>query len=187
MTHTKLFFNPALRRLASILGILLLAGVVSGCKRYTSSYLNLRFPERDQGLGFSSGQDYAHKDPGMLILYDPQQAEAPGSDVHFPAQLAETLRAVDFKQDFVVAVFRGLITASSPKYTVEVQKVTREGNKVVIKAQFGSPGAGDFTQPVNASPYQIIRVTKKGVWAQEIRFVLEVNDKELTGETLFIP
>lgn len=167
--------------------ILLLAAALFGCKRYTSSYLNLRFTVLDQGLGFSSGQDYAHKDPALIILYDPQQAEAPGSDVHFPAQLAETLRGVDYKQDFVVAVFRGLVTVSSPKYTVDVQKVTREGNKVVIKAQFGTPKAGDFTQPIFASPYQIIRVTKKGTWAQEIRFVLEVDDKEVTGETLYIP
>lgn len=127
------------------------------------------------------------EEPAILIIAAPDQVNTPGLGVQFPSDLADQLRAIDYGQQFVIAVFRELLDGQSPEYTAEIRQVLRQGDKVVVQAHFGKPGPESGRFPAFSRPYRIIAVSKEGQWDQEIRFVLKVDDWVVSERTHFVP
>lgn len=164
--------------------LLLLAGLaLCGCKAPEPQ--DLLFETIDQDKSGPSGRGYGEEEPNLLIIAGSEEVDTPELDIQFPPALAEQLRALDYDRRFVVVVLRGLLVSSSPAYTVETRQVTRYGEKVVLKVHFGEPEGGSY--PAFSSPYQVIAVSKEGEWSREIRFVLEVDGKEVKERAHFVP
>lgn len=160
--------------------ITLLAGLMlAGC----SQGQNLPFKTIASNSNLWAGQNYEGKEPDFLIIIRPEEVDTPKLKVHFPSELADQLRALDYQRDFVLVVFYGSTTATSPDDPVDIRQITRDRDKVVLKTHFG----GSWILPAYSSPYHIVTVTKEGKWAQNIRFALEVDGKEVKEHAYFIP
>jgi hypothetical protein len=147
--------------------------------------IELPFETIAKSEGFGTGRSPA--DPNFLVITEPEKVASPGLDMRFPSDLAEQLRAVDYQRTFVVAVFRGTLTGTSPELDVEVLRVVRNGDDVVVQARFGELEPGKLILPGFSSPYQVVAVTKVGEWSGEIRFVFEVDGEEMAERTYFVP
>lgn len=171
--------------LSIVLAALLLvaAGVILAACRPQQT--ELPFETIAQSEGFTTGRSPA--DPNLVVISSPEQVDSPGLDIQFPSDLAEQLRAVDYKTHFVIAVFRGTLTITSPRLTVDILRIVRQGNRVVLQTHFGDSVIGTRILPAFSSPYHIITVSKEGEWSRDIRFVLEVDEKEVAERTYFIP
>ncbi len=167
-----------------VLAILAMAAGLAACKPQEQ---DLSFETIAQGAGFPSGRSYGGKEPDFLVITRPEEVDTPGLDVQFTSELAKQLRDLDYEHTFAVMVFRGLLSAQNPKYTPELLQVTRSGNSVVLKAHFGQPGPNELVHPAFSSPYRVITVSKDRTWAQNIRFVLEVDGQEVSEHSHFIP
>ena len=168
-----------------VLAALLLAAsgaILPACR---PRLIELPFETIAQSEGFSTGRSPA--DPNFLVITEPEQVDSPGLDVQFPADLAGQLRAVDYQKNFVVAVFRGTLTGTSPELDVEVLRVVRNGDDVVVQARFGELEPGKLILPGFSSPYHVVAVTREGQWSRDIRFVVEVDGEEVVERTYFIP
>ena len=168
-----------------VLAALLLAAswaILPACR---PRLIELPFETIAQSEGFSTGRSPA--DPNFLVITEPEEVGSPGLDVQFPADLAGQLRAVDYQKNFVVAVFRGTLTGTSPELDVEVLRVVRNGDDVVVQARFGELEPGKLILPGFSSPYHVVAVTREGQWSRDIRFVVEVDGEEVVERTYFIP
>ena len=170
--------------------IALLAGLIlSGC----SQVQNLPFKTiAKESTKYDLTAEANLEDPSdFLILTGPEEINASKSDIsrpqlEFSRELAERLRALDYRHSLAIVVFRRL-GATSHSYIVDVRQVTRDREKVVMTAHFGEPRQDEVTMPGFSYPYHIIAVSKEGKWTQNIHFVLEVDGKEVKEHTYFIP
>jgi hypothetical protein len=123
----------------------------------------------------------------LLVITTPEAVDSPGMDVQFSAELADQLRAVDYEHNIAIVVFRGLLQALSPRYTVDILQVVRSGNQVVVQTHLGVPGPEQGSLSSFSSPYHVIAVPRQGMQEQEIRFILEVDGQMANEHTYFIP
>jgi hypothetical protein len=171
--------------LSILLAVLLLAAAGAILPACRPEQTDLPFDTIAQDDGFATGRSPA--DPNLVVISNPEQVDSPGLDVQFPSNLAEQLRAVDYQTHFVIAVFRGTLRGRSPKLDVEVLRIVRDRDRVVVQARFGHSVVGERSFPAFSSPYHIITVSKEGKWSRDIRFTLKVDEKEVVERTYFIP
>ena len=184
-----------IKPLLAALAMVAITAVLFGCKKPASSLPELSFKSIDQGYSIYQGYKLSpengygsdKKEPGIVVITDIDEVENPGTDVQLSMDLVDKLRTVDYKKNFGVIVIRGLLQGTSPKYSVDILRVIREGDTVTIQAHFGETGPHDVIQQAFSSPYHIIRVTKAGEWDRDIHFVLDADGKEVANTTHFIP
>lgn len=171
--------------LSVVLAALLLAAlgaILAACRpRQTEPTFGTIAP----GEGLSTGRNPA--DPNFLVISNPEEVDSPGLDLQVPSDLAGQLRAVDYQNNFVIAVFRGTLTGRSPELDVEVIRIVRSGDVVFVKARFGELERGKLILPAFSSPYHIVAVSREGQWSRNLRFVLEVDGEEAVERTHFVP
>ena len=168
-----------------VLAALMLAALGASLAACRPRQIELPFETIAKSEGFGTGRSPA--DPNFLVIAEPEEVDSPGLDVQFPSDLAEQLRAVDYRSNFVIAVFRGRLSILSPKLDVEVLRVVRDGETVIVKARFGDSVIGERISPAFSSPYHIVAVSKEGEWSRDISFVLEVGGEEMAERTYLIP
>jgi hypothetical protein len=139
----------------------------------------------DVGRPLSPG--YLGKEPNLLIITTPAQVDEPRGDVQLGSDLADQLRAIDYSNSFAVVVLRGHLGGLSSDYTVDIQQVTRSGSRVVLRTHFGVPKPGSFINDLTSSPYHAIAISKEGAWAQEIQFLLKVDERTVKELPVFVP
>jgi hypothetical protein len=83
----------------------------------------------------------------------------------------DRLAELDFQQYFAIAVFRGRQATSG--YDTIIERVARQGNKIVIYAQFWEPSPYYEVQEAATSPYHVIKVRRDGGVIQETELVLQ--------------
>ncbi|MGD2206694.1 MAG: protease complex subunit PrcB family protein [Anaerolineae bacterium] len=138
-------------------------------------------------VGAPDGRGYSGEEPDLLVITALEQVDSPGMDIQFGADLADQLRAVDYEHNIVIVVFRGSIEALSSSYTVDILRVVRSRNQVVVRAHFGAPGPEEGSLSSFSSPYHIIAVLRQRMQEQKIRFILEVDGQVAKECTYFIP
>lgn len=76
---------------------------------------------------------------------------------------------------------------TSRSFAVDVLRVTRSGDRVVIETHFGELGPEQGSMMGFSSPYRIISIAKKGLWGREIQFVLKEDGRTLAERSHIIP
>lgn len=145
----------------------------------------LPFETIAQSDGFYTGQGYGGEEPSLLIIANPDEVDKPGLDVIFPAELAGQLRQLDYERVFTVLVLQGLKHTGG--YSVTVQQISRQDDRVNVYADFGNPAPATFRHQAFTSPYHLVTVSKEGGWGQPITFVLIANGEPVAEVTHFIP
>ena len=162
------------------LGMLIILVGASSCA-HTQEPQGLAF-EVIESSSYAAGQTCIEKEPDLFIIATPEEANA--------LDLNEQLGGLDYQRNFAAAVCRGRLTVTNPSLNPEVRQVARYGNKVVLQVHlkdFETVLRNEGSAQGGSSPYQLIAVSKKGRWQQEIHFVLEVDGKEVKERSHFIP
>lgn len=129
-------------------------------------------------------------EPGLFVLASPEEISSSGLETRRDRDVIEQLHALNYSRHFAVAVCRGLMGMSNPSLTPDVRQITRDGDKVIVRAHFQDAKevlSKEGGMPMESWPYQLVVVTKKGRWGRDIRFVLEVDGKEVQERAHFIP
>ncbi|MBF0278496.1 MAG: protease complex subunit PrcB family protein [SAR324 cluster bacterium] len=91
-------------------------------------------------------------------VIDSEEAWAALWKEHLPGSLE--IPAIDFTNKEVIGVFSG--TRSSGGYTLEIDQVTGNGDKITISYIETTPGANCFTTLSLTSPFHLIQIEKTG-------------------------
>jgi hypothetical protein len=163
-----------------LLGLLLF--IITACQTREQE---LSFETIAQGDGFYTGQGYGGEKPNLLVTASLDEINKPGLDVQFPSEVADQLRQLDYDRFFTILVLHGRV--GSTRVSVTVQQITRQDEKVTIRAEFVKPSPGTRSEPAFTSPYHLVAVSKRGEWGQQIHFVLVVDSEEVAETSHFIP
>jgi len=173
-----------LKRLVCLGTLIALVGSVScACARKPQE---LHFEVLDQGDGLCCGWSPG-EEPALLVIASREEVDAPAFSLQFQPSLADELRALGYDRNFVVVVFRGGQSVSAPELIPETREVVRDGNEVKLKTHFGQVNSAKGVRPAGSSPYQVLAVFKEGRWGRRIRFILELDGKEVVERERFIP
>ncbi|HBY93898.1 MAG TPA: hypothetical protein DEP84_07985 [Chloroflexi bacterium] len=116
--------------------------------------------------------DYSVRQPRAVLITSPRDIlslngmVSPESRGHVTAQL----QRVDFQRDFAIAVFRG--TQGTHGFDVTVEAVAREGDKLVVYAQFWEPSPYWEVANEVTSPFHIITVPRNAGLPEDGEIVL---------------
>lgn len=124
------------------------------------------FETIEQG-DYSEGYDSLK--PQMVFVISQQQADL--LEGLISQEALEKLAKLDFQQSFAIAVFRG--RKPSGGYTTIIERVARQGDKIVVYAQFWEPSPYYEVQQEATSPYHLIRVQRDGYVSLETMLVLQ--------------
>ncbi len=163
-----------------LLGLLLF--VITACQPQEEK---LPFETIDQGDGFYTGRSYGGEGPNLLIITGPNEVDSPGLDVEFPSELANQLHRMDYDRFFAVLVLQGLKHQGG--YSVTVQQIVRQDDRVNVYVEFANPEPGTRRIQAFTSPYHLVVVSKEGKWGQQINFVLVVDSEQVAEAIHFIP
>lgn len=124
------------------------------------------FETIEQG-DYSEGYDSLK--PQMVFVISQQQVDL--LEGLISQEALEKLAKLDFQQSFAIAVFRG--RKPSGGYTTIIERVARQGDKIVVYAQFWEPSPYYEVQQEATSPYHLIRVQRDGYVSLETMLVLQ--------------
>jgi len=79
------------------------------------------------------------------------------------------LAELNFEQYFAIAVFRGRQPYSG--YATIIERVARQGDKIVVYAQFWEPRSNQVILTMETSPYHLIKVRRDDGVSQESELV----------------
>jgi hypothetical protein len=95
----------------------------------------------------------------------------------FPELLAEKISQVDFQKSFVILVLRSHAGGGL------VNRVTRQGNEIVITTTDLLIGPGNFALEGWTQPYEVIQVDKDTGFVGEMYFILQRGTQGVAAET----
>ena len=136
----------------------------------TSEETNLPFETIERG-------DYAYyyfghpNEPQRVFLIRSAEEAAQLSREWVSQEAATALAQLDYQRYFVIGLFRGRFASSG--YDAIIERVGRQGDKLVIYAQFWAPGSPYAYTAATSSPYHVIKVLRDGGALEEANLVLE--------------
>lgn len=162
------------------LWILITLAGLSACQ---PKEINLPFETIEQRDASGTGQVYKDKQPGLMIIATSK--EGTKLDALVTPETRARLQNLNYNADFVIAVFQGRKPTTG--YGVQIERITRQGSKVTIYAQFSEPKPDEEKAPEETSPYHLVQVQKVGTWGQRTTFNLVVGGATVTSLSHHVP
>jgi len=113
--------------------------------------------------------DYSIREPRLILITTPQEIDQVEGLI--TQEALDRLAELDLGQYFAIAVFRG--TQATSGYDVIVERVARQGDKIVIRAQFWEPSPHYAVLDEVTSPYHLISVPRDSGVLQETELVFQ--------------
>lgn len=136
---------------------------------------DLPFETIEQKIWAGTGEAYRHSQPGLMVIARPEETSK--LDNLITQQAHSHLQTLDYSAYFALVVFQGL--KGSGGYTVEIERVTRQGNRVTISVQFQEPQPSSAVISAVTSPYHLVRVSKSGTWDELIEFTVVASGRQV--------
>jgi hypothetical protein len=105
-----------------------------------------------------------------LVLVTSRDGTAQLESMVSPEAMDQLVR-LNFERYFAIALFRGRQASSG--YDTIIERVARQGDEVVVYAQFWEPSPYYSVLDVATSPYHVIKVRKDDGVGQETELVLQ--------------
>jgi len=125
--------------------------------------------ERRDWSGDIGLEPYSGAEPRVILVTS--RPEIDQLKLLITPQAMDQLARLDFEQYFVIAVFRGRKPSSG--YDTIIERVARQGNKIVIFAQFWEPSPYYEVQAEETSSYHVIKVHRDGSVIRETELALQ--------------
>ena len=124
----------------------------------------------------------------ITIISTPEEAQLLANQVY--PEVITQVQTIDFSSFFVAAVFQGW--KGSTGYSIEVTDLRQLGNTITVYALFHTPQPSGpdgivFTNPLETSPYYILKVKKAEEITGDFTFVLMANGQEVARQIQTIP
>jgi hypothetical protein len=165
--------TPAPAAMRVSLAAVALALVLGACSSPAPTAGQLPFTtiEQKNDTAYIGQQQYFALDPGLMVFAD--AAAAVENEDLFSEAAREQLSRVDWRTQFVVAVFQGWQGGAG--YGVTVTQVTLVGTSLRIYAEFQTP-SGDPSGAVT-SPYHLIAIRRPLTPVESLSIDLLVGDE----------
>ncbi len=125
----------------------------------------------DWGGTENCNQTGASKAPRFILLI--RAADVAKLDGLVSGQALEQARALDFGEDWAVAVFAGWKPSSG--YEAEIVRVVSKDGQVIVAAVLRDPPPGIEVQAQETLPYHLILLKKEGLIGGKKTFSFEAN------------
>ena len=157
-----------------------LALMIMGCAKEQEVVLPFETIEKADTPG--TGNNYQGNEPKLEILIDGSEIETVAEYVS--PETETILGGVDYDHYFVIAVFQG--RKGSTGYGVEIQKIIRGGNRIVIHVYFTEKEPHLPAAAMETSPYHLVKISRDGLQG-DFQFILNVDGKVKIRQNLSIP
>lgn len=154
--------------------------ILWGCTKEPEISLPFETIEKIDDPG--TGINYQNMDPKLDILISGDDIAEVLEFVSFDSQVV--LQELDYDQYIVVAVFQG--RKGELGYGVEIQKVTRQGNRIVVHVHFTEHDPNSVSLLMESSPYHLVKLSRDGLQG-DFQFVLNVDGKVKIRQDMSIP
>jgi len=131
--------------------------------------------EKDDGFG--GGWMYEGKEPRLVVIANEEETELLGSDV---PRLVEMLEGIDYARHFAIAVFQG--HKGNGGFGAEIRWICQQDDVITIYTHFARPEPGQEQIAALTSPYHLVSVSRAGLEAREIEFVVVADGAEVVRE-----
>jgi len=149
----------------SLFALLVLAGLTACRPRETE----LPFETIERNDTYSPEEGYGGLEPRVVLVTTRQ--EIGRLEGLISQEALDQLAALDFGQYFAIAVLRG--RQGSSGYDTIIERVARQGDKVVVYAQFREPGPHYVVLDIATSPYHLIKVRRDNSVSQETELLFQ--------------
>jgi hypothetical protein len=113
---------------------------------------------------------HAMREGSRLLLLTSSEQLAGIQDQVNPETWAD-LQQTDFQQYVVVALFRGL--KPSTNYQTVIERIARQGNRLIVYAQFWEPNPAYASAAAETSPYHLVKIDRRQVPVSSVELVLQ--------------
>ena len=107
--------------------------------------------------------------PRLLLLTSPEQLAGIQDQVNPETWAA--LQQTDFQQYAIVALFRG--RKPSTNYQTVIERIERQGNRLIVYAQFWEPNPAWASATTETSPYHLVKIDRRQVPVSSVELVLQ--------------
>lgn len=114
---------------------------------------------------------YEDRQPGVITVFT--RDEVGKLDGLITSESLAQLQALDYQKHLAVAVFQGWKPTDG--FDIQIERVTRSGDQIVIIAQAKERQSDLKRNDVVTSPYHLVVVDKLGEWNKPVTFELRVN------------
>jgi hypothetical protein len=156
--------------------------IISGCSSHENKKTQFESIENQETSG--AGQYFPGKDIHLVVISSKDQVGDLDSWISRDAQ--STLEKLDYSSFFALAIFQGIKPTN--RYSIEITRVTREGNTVNLETRIQNRDPELEAADVETSPYHLISIAKAGTWNGDFDFNVIQNGNIITSTTThFIP
>ncbi|BAM01517.1 protease complex subunit PrcB family protein [Caldilinea aerophila] len=89
------------------------------------------------------------------------------------AEVYTQLESLDFEQYAIVALFRG--RKPSTNYQTVIERIERQGNRLIVYAQFWEPNPAWASATTETSPYHLVKIDRRQVPVSSVELVLQAH------------
>ena len=140
-----------MRWITYLFALALLSLIVTGCTASTKE--EIPFTVVAEG---DTAADYP--DQQGVVVASPSEWETLWEQLHRYTIPRPTLPEVDFTQHTLLAVFAG--EKRSGGYTIQIERVTRTDQAVIVRVTETAPGPEDITTALITYPYQVVKIPR---------------------------
>ncbi len=145
--------------------VVILMGITACSPRETE----LPFETIERNDSYSPEEGYGGLEPRVVLVTTRQEIDQLEGLISQAA--LDHLAELNFEQYFAIAVFRGRQPYSG--YATIIERVARQGDKIVVYAQFWEPGSNQVILTMETSPYHLIKVRSDDGVSQETELVFQ--------------
>ena len=139
--------------------------------------VEVAFETIGRGDRLGAPKQYAGKEPRLVVIGNEEETKLLGSIV---PSLMEELEGIDYARHYVIAVFQG--RKPSGAFGAEIRWICQHDDVVTIYAHFTYPKSGQEQTQLETSPYHLAGVSRVGLEAGEVEFVVVADGAEVVRE-----
>ena len=156
----------------AILAALLVLAISSNWRKIPVPFTSLA---HGQNLGRPFNR-YLVSSPDLLVIAEPRELDqldaylrlgAPPD--HYPLQVLDTLRHLDYDRDFALLILQGISAGNSQ---VTIQQIDRQGERVIVQVAFLTPRPGEGQTGDITDAYDLVAIGKASFLGQQLHFEL---------------
>jgi hypothetical protein len=144
---------------------------------------DLPFETIEQTYSSGTGRYYENREPAMMIVSAPQEAEQVFNFITPDA--AERLNRINYDSYFAIAVFQGM--KPSGGYGVNITRISSRNHRITVEVNFQEPAPGFERTQIITSPYHLVQVEKPAELEGRQTFVLQENANTVATTEAVLP
>ena len=129
--------------------------------------------------------NYHEFKPALIVITKVEDVDNLHNKLQGAFHGEDRLRRLDYNHFFALLVLHGLVGSSG--YNITVHSISRQDERVNVRAEFVRPKPNTLLLQGDASPFHLVVIPKADLAGHTIRFVLLNDDKSVAETTHAVP